>query len=198
MIKKNRYGGFVGEGKYKSTENKKTTRCYKIWDEMLKRCHNEKYQNEKPTYIGCTICEEWYNFQNFAEWYEKNYYKIENEIVCLDKDILVKGNKIYSPETCIFVPNRINILFTKSNKTRGEYPIGIYCYKQRQELRVRCNTLKGSVYLGRFELDEVNEAFLTYKKFKENYIKEVADEYKDLIPIELYNAMYNYKVDIND
>ena len=198
MIKKNRYGGFVGEGKYKSTENKKTTRCYKIWDEMLKRCHNEKYQNEKPTYIGCTICEEWYNFQNFAEWYEKNYYKIENEIVCLDKDILVKGNKIYSPETCIFVPNRINILFTKSNKTRGKYPIGIYCYKQRQELRVRCNTLKGSVYLGRFELDEVNEAFLTYKKFKENYIKEVADEYKDLIPIELYNAMYNYKVDIND
>ena len=64
--------GYIGEGKYKSRIDGKVTKCYKTWSHMLERCYNkekEKYHN----YIDCYVCEEWLNFQNFAEWYYKNY-----------------------------------------------------------------------------------------------------------------------------
>ena len=70
------YGvGYLGEGKYQVCINSKITRCYKTWQHMLERCYDEKYQLRKPTYKGCTVCEEWHNFQNFAEWYYNNYYE---------------------------------------------------------------------------------------------------------------------------
>ena len=87
---------------------------------MLRRCYDEKLHKKYPTYIDCKVCEEWLNFQNFAKWYYNNYYEIENEKICLDKDILHKGNKIYSPDNCVFVPNNINVLFVKSDKSRGD------------------------------------------------------------------------------
>ena len=124
--------GYIGEGKYKTTENGKNTRIYSTWHDMLRRCYSEKVHERNPTYIDCEVCEEWYDFQAFAEWYEKNYYEIEGEIMHLDKDILHKGNKIYSKETCIFVPEKINILFVKNNKNRGDCPIGISLFKKWQ------------------------------------------------------------------
>ena len=81
------------------------------------------------------MTDEWLNFQNFAEWYEKNYYEIPGEIMCLDKDILIKRNKTYSPETCVFVSNRINNLFVKNDYNRGEYPIGVNLYKRTNKYR---------------------------------------------------------------
>ena len=183
---------------YSRGHNKKQTKCYNTWCNMLKRCYSEEYHKKKPTYRDCKVCDEWLNFQNFAKWYEENYYGIANEEMHLDKDILCKGNKIYSTETCIFVPQRINVLFTKSNKMRGEYPIGINYYKKYNCLVTRCNTLEKRIHLGYFSLDEPFKAFTTYKNFKENYIKKVADEYKELIPQKLYEALYKYEVEIND
>ena len=120
----------------------------------------------------------------------------------LDKDILYKGNKIYSPENCCFIPYRINLLFTKSDKTRGEYPIGITYDKRSDKIMVQCNTHENNkskkVHLGSFPLNRPFQAFYAYKTFKENYIKQVADEYKNLIPKKLYEALYKYKVEIND
>ena len=204
MNKKNVYGvGYIGVGKYKSTEKGKATRCYKTWSHMLERCYDKKYHKKESTYIDCIVCEEWHNFQNFAKWYEENYYEVENEKMNLDKDILFKGNKIYSPQTCIFVPNRINVLFTKSNKVRGEYPIGIHKYSENR-IRVLCSIYnkekarKVKIHLGCFSINEPFKAFTCYKNFKENYIKQVADEYKELIPLKLYKAMYEYQVEIND
>ena len=201
---KTSYGvGYLGVGKYKCKKNGKITKCYKTWSHMLERCYDPYRLNEFPTYIDCYVCEEWHNFQNFAKWYEENYYEVKEERMNLDKDILIKGNKIYSPETCIFVPQRINILFTKSDKTRGEYPIGIHKYSNNK-IRVLCSIYDGEkgkkvkIHLGCFSLNEILQAFTCYKNFKENYIKQVADEYKDLIPIKLYNALYNYQVEIND
>ena len=92
---------------------------------MLTRCYSDKYKKKKPTYEDCKVYEELLNFQNFAKWDSENYYEIEGETMCLDKDILVKHNKIYSPETCVYVPNTINVLFTKSDKIRGNTPIGV-------------------------------------------------------------------------
>lgn len=137
--------GYLGEGEYttKDTDGN-TIQEYRTWSHMLERCYSKKYQQRKPTYKGCTVCDEWLNFQNFAEWYNKNYYEINGETICLDKDILVIGNKLYSPNTCIFVPNSINVLFA------------------------------------------------TRKKYKEKFIIQMAEEYKDKIPDRLYNAMMNW------
>mgnify|MGYP004563938159 CR=1 FL=1 len=190
--------GYLGEGKYKILENGKLTKCYKTWNHMLERCFDEKLQIKRPTYKGCKVCAEWLNFQVFAEWFYNNYYEVGNEKMCIDKDILVKGNKIYSPETCVFVPHNINVLFVKNNKNRGDLPIGVS--KDKNKFRVRlnkcCTGKKEYVYLGAF-YDEI-EAFNVYKMAKEQYIKEVADYYKDKIPQRLYDAMYNYEVEITD
>ena len=192
------YGiGYIGQGKHKTFVNGKDTDSYQVWHSMLRRCYDPYYLNKEPTYINCYVCEEWLNYQNFAKWYEENYYNCNNEEMHLDKDILIKGNKIYSPENCIFVPKRINILFVRSNRSETGYPIGVSCYK-KDKLRVQCNYYGKRKFLGYFPLDRPFQAFTTYRNFKEKYIKQVADEYKDLIPIELYNAMYNYKVEIND
>ena len=192
--------GYMGEGIYKTKENGKHTKCYNTWHNMIKRCYDKKYQQQHTTYQGCTVCEEWHNFQNFAQWYEENYYEITNEEMCLDKDILCKGNKNYTPLYCIFVPQNINKLFTKSNKKRGQYPIGVYYNKQINKFRSQCNnpfTNKKEV-LGTFSTSD--EAFQSYKIFKENIIKQMATQYysKDLIPFKLYQAMCKYNIEIID
>ena len=192
--------GYLGEGEYKTRENNKETRYYHEWMKILQRCYDSSYQEKYPTYKDCIICEEWMCYQNFAEWYYNNYYTINNEKMEIDKDILCKGNKIYSPQTCIIVPQRINKLFTKSNKLRGDLPIGVYYNKQNKKYRSQISKIKNGkkqrVYLGLYNTPQ--EAFESYKKAKENYIKQVADEYKPYIPKELYDAMYNYKVEIID
>lgn len=117
--------GYLGEGRYKVSEKGKSTKYHVIWKDMLRRAYDPKFIEKYPTYTGCEVYSPWHNFQVFGEWLDENYYKIENEVMCLDKDILCKGNKIYSPETCIFVPNRINVLFVKSDGSRGDLPIGV-------------------------------------------------------------------------
>ena len=170
---------------------------------MIKRCYDEKTIKKHLTYKDCSVCDEWHNFQNFAKWCEENYYesKFKNEPMQLDKDILQKGNKIYSPETCIFVPRRINSLFIKSDKARGDCPIGVTFRKDNGKYRSYCNVQykeepRKQIQLGQFNTPE--EAFYAYKQFKENYIKEVADLYRPYIPEKLYNAMYRYEVEIDD
>ena len=192
--------GYLGEGKYKSKENGKNTRVYDTWYNMLQRCYDEKYQKKYPTYIGCEASENFHNFQNFAEWYENNYYEIEGERMDLDKDILVKGNKIYSPDTCVFVPQTINKLFTKRQNDRGESVIGTS--PKNGKYRVRCYMINLETgkskceHLGLFDTQE--KGFEIYKYYKEKNIKQVADYFKSLIPEILYDALYNYEVEIND
>ena len=193
--------GYLGEGEYTLRVDNKETKCYQDWIKMLIRGYQEEWSNNHTTYKNCYVCNEWHNFQNFAKWYYEHYYEILGERVELDKDILIKGNKVYSPETCIFVPQRINKLFTKSNKVRGKYPIGVYYNKKENKFRAQLSILnkegiKKRKLLGRF--DTPVEAFNKYKIEKEKYIKQVADEYKKLIPQKLYEAMYNYEVEIND
>lgn len=184
--------GFIGQGDFKSEVNGKAIKEYYIWRGMLTRCYCEKYHILKPTYKDCTVVEEWYNFQNFAKWFEDNYI----EGFELDKDILVKGNKVYSPETCCFVPKEVNILFTKGNKNRGLYPIGVNFNNYKQKYEANLNKKGVLHYLGVF--DKPEEAFQVYKEEKEKYIKEVADKWRDQIDPRVYEAMYNYQVEITD
>lgn len=182
--------GYIGVGDYKSKEYGKENTLYGVWSKMMVRCYSNKYHLKNPTYFNCSVTEEWHNFQNFAKWYENSYI----EGFHLDKDILFKGNKIYSPETCCFVPTEINSIFTKANKTRGDYPIGVE--KIGKRYRAKLGKFGTTVHIGVFTTPE--EAFQTYKNAKEAYIKEMADKWKEKITKCCYNAMYNYKVKITD
>ena len=195
------YGvGYLGEGKYKPFLNGKTTDEYDVWSSMIKRCYDPKYQKNKPTYKGCKVEDYLLNFQHMGKWIEDNYYKVPGELMCLDKDILCKGNKIYSRDKCIFVPKRINNLFTKRDNDRGNSPIGV-TPNSYGNYQVRCCDGYGKrISLGTYSTEE--EAFRVYKNYKEKVIKEVIDSYEGIIPEPFYSrlkmAMYNYKVEIDD
>lgn len=194
------YGvGYIDYEKTKD-ENGKTVKSYFVWENMLMRCYSDEYQKKEPTYKDCYVCEEWLNYSNFKNWFNDNYYEIDGQQMALDKDILVKGNKAYSPNTCVFVPQNVNNLFRKRNKARGKYPIGVYKPNNSNKYKVYCNVFnnekKQYKYLGYY--NTIEDAFNAYKKFKETEIKQIADEYKDKIPNKLYEAMYNYEVEITD
>ena len=195
------YGkGYLGEGKYKCRENGKLTDEYKIYMHMLERCYDPKLQEKEPTYKGCIVEDHLLNFQHMGEWIEDNYYEVPGEVMCLDKDILHKGNKIYSRDTCIFVPKRINSLFVKCDNRRGDNPIGVSDLPSGN-YQVNCSNGYGKyIYLGTYSTKE--EAFRVYKEYKEKIIKEVIDSYEGIIPEPRYSklktAMYNYKVEIDD
>lgn len=197
------YGvGYCGYGDYKCKEkgNDYINQRYETWCSMFVRCYGSVTKKNRPTYDKITVCDEWHNFQIFARWYDDNYYEVEGESMCLDKDIIVKGSITYSPETCVFVPRRINVLFTKSDGARSEYPIGVHRRKDTGKFASHCSVFregsKKQYYIGQF--DSPDKAFQAYKEFKESYIKEVANEYKDRIPKKLYEAMYSYEVEITD
>ena len=190
-------------GLLKATNNKKNIQSYTSWKGMLFRVYDKKMHETHKTYKGCSTCQDWHCYENFKIWYDNNYYELGQEKMCLDKDILLKGNKIYSPNTCIFVPNRINTLFTKSNKTRGNCPIGVFYNKKIKNYRTMYSKFNDgkskNVNIGSFKTPE--EAFYAYKQTKESYIKQVADEYKSKYPTfpqKLYDAMYRYEVEITD
>ena len=181
-------------------KNNKTTDEYIIWHDVLRRCYDPKLHEKYSTYKDCEVEDKWLNFQHMGEWIEENYYEIPGETMCLDKDILYKGNKIYSRETCIFVPERINKLFNKRGNDRGDCPIGV-TPNSSGNCRVFCHDGYGKqTYLGTYSTKE--EAFRVYRKHKEKVIKEVIDSYEGIIPEPFYSrlktAMYNYKVEIDD
>lgn len=188
--------GFIGVGKYDGCVEGKQTKIYNEWCAFMARGLDLKFKQKYPTYKDVTVDEYFHNFQNYGAWREQNYYEIEGEIMCLDKDILVKGNKVYSPDVCVFVPQRINNLFVKSDATRGEYPIGVTYDKRRDKYVAKCKVDGKTKYLGSYNTS--HNAFLAYKEFKEAYIKQVADEYKDKIPQRLYDAMYAWTVEEDD
>ena len=192
--------GYLGEGKYKVRENGKNKKEFEVWYRMLERCYDLKYQEKHTTYKGCKVEDYLLNFQHMAEWINKNYYEVPGERMHLDKDILCKGNKIYSRDKCIFVPEGINKLFTKCDNARGENPIGA-SLTSSGNYEVRCRNGYGEpVYLGSYSTKD--EAFNVYKEYKEKVIKKVIDSYEGKIPEPFYSklktAMYNYEVEIDD
>ena len=186
--------GFVGEGKYSRSYDKK---LYNTWYSMMLRCYQQNNLSKYITYKDCKVDERFHCLQDFGKWYEDNYYEVPGEIMSLDKDILVKGNRIYSPETCIFTPQTINSLIVRKYKNgNNDLPLGVCYHKQHDKFMSSCSTINSTICLGYYDTPE--EAFYVYKKFKEKYIKNVADKFKDFIPKKLYDALYNYKIEIND
>lgn len=171
-----------------------TSESYLRWRDMINRCYNEKFHQRQPQYKNCTVCGEWLNYSNFKVWYDQN--KISGMELDLDKDILFKGNKEYSPATVALVPHKINTLFVNGKKNRGDLPLGVHYDNERQKYRAEMAFMGKPIKLGRF--DTVESAFARYKEYKEDFIKDMAEQYKDEIPDKVYQAMMNWEVEITD
>ncbi len=180
--------GYWGVGKYDSSFI-----GYKNWVNMITRTSSKLYKTKRPTYNTATVCEEWKCLQNFGAWYEENW-KPGRDNWHVDKDILIKGNKHYSPETCRLVPQEINSLFIKANGSRGKYLIGVNKVHNRYCATI-C-TKQDKKDLGSY-LTELG-AFYVYKTAKERHIRSMADEWSSRIDYEVYEAMYNYRVEKTD
>lgn len=174
--------------------NGKHLLSYKCWQSMLERCYSNKFQEKCPTYIGCSVCESWKHYSIFKEWFDKNYYEIEGENIQLDKDILIDGNKLYSPDTCVFVPKKINIVFRSMSK-KSNLPMGVYYDKEKKKYRAQINIDGKTKKLGRFNTPE--EASQCYQIARSKYILELAEEYKDKIPNKLYKRLIKIATKIN-
>ena len=178
------YGiGYLGDGDYKVWVNGHKTDTYGVWHDMIERCYNEKRRHVHKAYEDCSVCNEWLNYQTFCKWYYENYYSTGEGRMHLDKDILVKGNRIYSPKTCVFVPQRINMMFIHQPNKLG-LPTGMT--KSSKGYR----TLYNGKLLGIYST--LDEAMNHYMKAKRLHIKEVANEYKNRIPDKLYQALINW------
>jgi hypothetical protein len=184
--------GFIGIGEYSCTSH---PRIYYCWIYMLKRCYHEAAQLKRPTYRGCTVDERWFNFQNFCHDYlqmvgsDLNYQ--------LDKDWLIKGNKIYSPETCCLVPPQINYVLEKGDSSRGERILGVtYVEGKPNPYVARCHIEGRLKRLGSYKTEK--EARQVYKVAKEAEFKRLANVYKDTIDPRAYIALMNRTVDIGD
>ena len=176
---------------------------YDKWKSMLRRCFDNKYKDRYPTYKGVTCCDRWLCFANFLEDFAilKNEYNwSKDEKLQLDKDILHKSNKIYSLENCVLVPNWINLLFTKNDVIRGQYPIGVCYNKQCKKYQAFCNINRKLKGLGLYNTPE--EAFNAYKMAKENEIKRIVNDCvsKGFMTKDsrLYKAMISYQIEIDD
>lgn len=171
---------------------------YNIWAVMLQRGFCKLTKEKYPTYRDVTVCKEWLDFQVFAEWCLtqkgcKSVDKLGNKFQ-LDKDVLVKDNKTYSPDTCCFVPKYINTLFTKSKRGRSN-PVGVYTNKSGT-FTAKLLIFNKRVSLGTFKTSD--EAFQAYKEAKEVHIKDVANMWKDHIELKVYEALINWEVLITD
>ena len=86
---------------------------YAVWVDMIRRAYDDKYKARKISYKNVTVCEEWHRFTIFREWMVKQDWQGKE----LDKDLIVSGNKVYSPSTCCFLSGNTNkILVSRKHK----------------------------------------------------------------------------------
>lgn len=195
------YGVGITGNKYPRSANCRNIKEFETWNNILERCYSQILKENQPTYKDATCCEEWLNYENFYEWLhaQPNFDKwYNNKRWAVDKDILRKGNKSYSPENCCLIPQNVNCLFLKRKVDRGDLPIGVR--KVGELFEASCSnpfTGKGE-RLGRYKT--IEEAFQVYKYYKENLIKQIAQiEFEaGNITEQCYQAMMNYIVEIDD
>ena len=182
------YGkGYIGVGPYEQTINRKATREYDMWRKMFDRCYSGKY----PAYNDCKVCEEWWNFQNFAKWYTEHYYEIPGQVMQIDKDWLCVGNRLYCPENCCIAPHIINsCLLTHSKISDSKLPSGLNKTASGR-IKARCSVYGKRKDLGTF--DTIDEAYTVYKSFKIEYVESLGHKFRKFLPTNLYNAVINYK-----
>lgn len=186
----------VSGTKYPVSEGGVLTKEYALWQNMLERCYSTTLKKKYQTYEGCKVSENFKSYEYFYEWCNRQI-GFNNQGWHLDKDLLIKGNKVYSENTSVFIPSEINSLLVKSDNIRGKHPIGVCWHNASKSFIARARKNKGkSEYLGSFTTEI--EAFKAYKTAKESFVKEQANEWKDQIDPRAYKALMKYTVEITD
>lgn len=199
---------YNSKGKHRTRvppDNRKTKAC-QLWENIRNRCEYLPFKDEVRfgKYAESDSCLEWKDFQNFAEWFEQiklsGYYR---EGWQLDKDLLYKNNKVYSPETCVFLPEEVNKALNVRSRGRGELPLGMSYVSSNTKAKTHISvefTCKYKEFTVRVKLpcEEVEKGFLIYKKAREDYIDFLAEKYKEDLDPRAYEALKSYEVNIND
>lgn len=184
--------GFVGSGNHRPSLNGRDTRAYVSWSKMLQRCYSKTSIEDTPSYNGCYVVDEWHNFQSFAEWYQDQPFSGDG--YQLDKDILKKGNREYGPRFCRLVPCKINKILNGTDAKRGDFPIGVNFFDGKY--CAHCSTDGKKNYIGRFNSE--HEAFNAYKIFREAYIKRCANDHREMMTHDIYEALMAREIEITD
>jgi len=180
--------GYFGVGGYKSKNNDKKTIEYQTWRDVIKRCYNEKQLIRYPTYKNVTMCEDWLNFQNFARWFTENFPIIEGVKFRIDKDLLQQDikNKIYSPSTCIFLPESINSFLTNNqpkHNTSGYIGVSLNKSYKNVTWKAQINDFETGKYICiKCNCDTIEEAVELYK----------IERYKNAEKVKEYLRSLNY------
>lgn len=171
------------------------TKEYRLWADMLKRCSSKKYHELQPSYIDCSVSENFKSFSYFYDWCQDQIgFGVKGWQ--LDKDILVKGNRVYSEDNCVFIPYKINGLLERCYRSRGDLPIGVHFDNTCRKFRALVRKNNGQESIGLY--DNPIDAFSAYKHEKELHIKNIANSYKFEIDPRAYDALMGYTVDITD
>lgn len=173
------------KGKFPTKENGKTTHIYSIWRGMLLRCYCPVTQAKKPTYIGCSVDERFLKFQSFAEWASMQV-GIDKDWQ-LDKDILIIGNRVYGPDTCVMAPPELNKAMRRAVTRKDGLPIGVTLSQRGKPYRARVYLDNGRCSVGQY--DTVQEAYIAHLKVKCKHMRCLADKWRKEIPEKLYDAI---------
>lgn len=160
---------------------------YKTWSSMLRRCYSHIYQKLKPTYKDCIVCEEWKLLSNFKMWFDDNY--VEGWV--LDKDLLGKNCKLYSPETCVFIPSELNAIMIKYQGKYNGVTFNKRLNKYIAQISKTRNGVRFTQHIGCF--DNESEAVEHYNAAKNEYLMEVYSEYSELLPDGLEEVIKNWR-----
>lgn len=186
------YGaGYIGHHRDKTSNNGVMTTEYYLWKSIVQRCYHKKFQDDHPAYSDCTMHHDWLCFSYFYDWCSTHdYFGIGYH---LDKDLLIEGNKHYSPETCCFVPQELNNILLSRPKGRGSHPQGVTWDKQKERYYACVRIMGKTKNLGYFDTPE--EAFKVYKIAKEAHVKRMANHWQDRIADNVFQALTSWTLD---
>lgn len=172
---------------------RKPRREYMIWTDMIRRCYDEKDHIRHPTYKDCTVSDNFKSYEYFYEWCQKQK-GFGSPGWQLDKDLLVPGNKIYSEDTCCFLPSEINTALITKVRSNGETLVGVRkMHGSKNSYRARCRVGKDE-FIESKAMKTQEEAFQFYKFFKEQYIRKLAKQYKDSLSEMAFHRLMNFTV----
>ena len=187
------YGVGSTDGLKSRLDGSRMTPMYTLWSNMLSRCYGTKTQSRQPTYQGCEVSDNFKSFNFFTEWCQEQV-GFGMDGYALDKDLLTEGNKVYSEDTCVFLPRWVNQSLITQKSKQSNIPSGVH-RRKGCKINIYQSTLsKFNVLHVLCRSDSIEECFFVYKKEKELYLKELADMFKDNIDIRAYNALVNYQV----
>lgn len=191
--------GVLGED-FNPSERQSLT--HRTWNHMLERCYSKIAKTKHTTYMDASASEYFKYYSNFKFWCNNQIgfstKDLNGRFFVLDKDILIRGNKTYSEDTCVFVPMEINTILISCKTRRGELPVGVTIDKRVSKKKYVAQISKnGKLYkIGSFYTEM--DAFLAYKCEKETYIKQIANKWKDEIREDVYNALISWDIRITD